>query len=432
MGGCVSAHVVQKVDVDFKKVPPYGLQSSGASDEIVPGYSLIAEGSAADNNALFAPMELVSPPPQSPEGNEEAGFAENRPHVAILKSILASARLGNSIAVRYVTVFKVDRGQHLRMASVYSNIRRIGSGGCGIVYDCEVATPPGEPVSHVALKRLQRRADGTVRCPNEIVLWSSLQHDNIVRFRRFFLSDEFVWIEMDIWAGGDLESYIHQLKRFKNRLKTASVVRIAYDVLRALAFINTFGIAHRDVKLSNIYLSHDKTSVALGDFGFCAFVEHSREPMQSMQTLPRVSPDNGGLLELDQIIREPTEKPVGGSGTPRFMAPEVLREKKVFIESDVWSLGVAALYMRGAEDFLNRLEPQKVPIAAYSAENFDALQRMVTGEFFSDDAAFGEVVMAMLERDVMARQSAKELLEHRAFDEVRRAREGEGTQGTTQ
>jgi hypothetical protein len=40
--------------------------------------------------------------------------------------------------------------------------------------------------------------------------------------------------------------------------------------------------------------------------------------------------------------------------------------------------------------------------------------------------------MAMLERDVMARQSAKELLEHRAFDEVRRAREGEGTQGTTQ
>ncbi|CAN7137478.1 unnamed protein product [Brassica rapa subsp. narinosa] len=98
-------------------------------------------------------------------------------------------------------------------------------------------------------------------------------------------------------------------KKNGGRLEEAMIVKYTREILRGLEYIHSKGIAHCDVKGSNVVVA-EKGEAKLADFG-CA-------------------------------------KRVGSeavTGTPAFMAPEVARGEKHGSESDIWAVGCTVIEM---------------------------------------------------------------------------------------
>lgn len=75
-----------------------------------------------------------------------------------------------------------------------------------------------------------------------------------------------------------------------------------------LEYIHGRKILHRDIKLTNIFLTGNNT-VKLGDFGISRVLESTHDSAQTVV------------------------------GTPYYMSPEVCESKPYTYKSDVWSLG---------------------------------------------------------------------------------------------
>lgn len=96
-------------------------------------------------------------------------------------------------------------------------------------------------------------------------------------------------------------------------LEEGMIVKYTREMLRGLEYIHSRGVAHCDVKGSNVVVG-EKGEAKIVDFG-CA---------------KRVDPevDSGAVM-----------------GTPAFMAPEVARGEKQGKESDIWAVGCTVIEM---------------------------------------------------------------------------------------
>ncbi len=90
-------------------------------------------------------------------------------------------------------------------------------------------------------------------------------------------------------------------------------IRIALEVVDALAHANHFGIVHADIKPSNLLVDRHG-HIKLSDFGLARFV-----------------------------AKDARERPI--AGTPAYLAPELIDGKPVSIQSDMYALGVALFEM---------------------------------------------------------------------------------------
>jgi len=77
----------------------------------------------------------------------------------------------------------------------------------------------------------------------------------------------------------------------------------------ALKYIHERKILHRDLKLSNIFVT-ESNCAKIGDFGISKILEHTQD-----MALTR-------------------------AGAPLYMAPEVCESKPYTLKADIWSLGV--------------------------------------------------------------------------------------------
>jgi serine/threonine-protein kinase len=141
----------------------------------------------------------------------------------------------------------------------YSIEKEIGHGGAARVYLAR--TPEGAPV---ALKVLRPELAVTVtaeRFLREIRLVRQLDHPNIAGLLDAGEVDWLVYFVMPFIEGPSLK---HYLERYR-RLSAEDAMRLAQDLLSALAHAHDRGIVHRDVKPENIMLA--PTGAVLVDFG---------------------------------------------------------------------------------------------------------------------------------------------------------------------
>ena len=108
-------------------------------------------------------------------------------------------------------------------------------------------------------------------------------------------------------------------QRLKESVSLEQFVEIALQCAEALAVAHERGIVHRDIKPENIMLT-PKGQVKILDFGVA-------------KHLPRS--DEGAITESAEPSRT-----AGLSGTPAYMAPEVLLEKESDGRADIFSLGI--------------------------------------------------------------------------------------------
>mgnify|MGYP000035348783 CR=1 FL=1 len=185
---------------------------------------------------------------------------------------------GSSVSTPTGTAATVDRSDRLRMPTDLSyddfdRGGRIGSGGNADVYQATVTGPDG-PVE-IALK--EPRISGTLTTANveqllsEAETWAKLdEHEHIVAVHGWG-SQPLPWIAMEHMDGGNLATALP--------LPYERRVEVLQSTASAIEYAHRAGIAHGDLKPSNILFAGDpETGVAkVGDWGLAkVLLEHSQ------------------------------------------------------------------------------------------------------------------------------------------------------------
>jgi len=97
---------------------------------------------------------------------------------------------------------------------------------------------------------------------NEAALAGKLNHPHIVQIFDAVVEDKYSYIVMEYVEGGTLEKFCKP----DALLETREVAEIIFKCVRALAFAQTIGLTHRDIKPGNI-LHKEGTEIKIADFG---------------------------------------------------------------------------------------------------------------------------------------------------------------------
>lgn len=191
-----------------------------------------------------------------------------------------------------------------------SEIAKVGEGSTGVVFLArQISTGQKVAVKKMNLRRQQRRE----LLFNEVILMRDHPHENIVHFHDSYLVQDELWVVMEYLDGGALTNIVQRTSLQENQI--AAVLR---SCLKALEFLHSKGVIHRDIKSDSILLTTDG-KVKLSDFGFCARVTAEHPRRKSLV------------------------------GTPYWMAPEVIKRQSYGTEVDIWSLGIMVIEMVDGE-----------------------------------------------------------------------------------
>lgn len=168
-------------------------------------------------------------------------------------------------------------------------------------------------ILHPSLLFVPRMVDRFLR---EMDLLLRLDHPNIIQFREGgSLHHGLPYYVMEYLEGKTLRTWLDEM----GRLDTFEVFSVLEPVCSALEFAHSLGIVHRDVKASNIIITHDMPAqVKLFDFGIAKLLEPDE--------------NNSGFTSVGRQV-----------GTPSVMAPEQIAGGTIDARTDVYALG-ALLY----------------------------------------------------------------------------------------
>ncbi|MFG1705246.1 serine/threonine-protein kinase [Nonomuraea sp. M3C6] len=249
----------------------------------------------------------------------------------------------------------------------YRLLSVLGRGGMGTVHLAE--DPAGQRVAvKVINPELSQHEQFRMRFRREA--------DAAQRVRRFCtaavieaaLDGDQLYVVTEYVPGPNLEEAVEQ----SGPLRGSSLDALAVSVATALTAIHGAGVVHRDLKPSNVLLSPVGPRVI--DFGIA----------RALDTL-------GGVTGTGELV-----------GTPRYMAPEVLRGEPVSPACDVFSWGcLVAFAASGKAPFGGGTLPAIVYQVLNTEPNLDDVE-----------PGLHELVKAALHKDPAMRPTAQQLLDH--------------------
>ena len=196
------------------------------------------------------------------------------------------------------------------MLGKYKIAQRLGVGAFAQVYKAENTETQEIFAIKVFPKSNLEQEDDVVRFQREIDAMAILKHENVVSMHDFFSDESNFYIVMDYCQNGELMDYIAK----NNKIVEPTAALIFEQIVSAIAYCHSFGVAHRDLKPENVLF--DKfPHVKVADFGLCGYIN----PSKLMSTF---------------------------CGSPCYSAPECLYHHDYDGQkSDIWSLGVILYLM---------------------------------------------------------------------------------------
>jgi serine/threonine-protein kinase len=209
----------------------------------------------------------------------------------------------------------------------YQLVERLGRGGMGEVWRArhhllarsaaiklvrpELLGVESAAATRSMLWRFEREAQAT----------AALSSPHTIRLFDFGVTaDRTFYYVMELLDGRDLQSMVRET----GPLPAARVLFLMTQVCHSLAEAHAQGLVHRDITPSNIYaclMGLDYDFVKVLDFGLVTRSDRSER--------------EGGWLTGDHTT----------TGTPAFMAPEIILGGTVDARADVYSVGCVAYYL---------------------------------------------------------------------------------------
>jgi serine/threonine protein kinase len=191
--------------------------------------------------------------------------------------------------------------------------RAIGRSGMATIYKAEDHVGGRDVAVKIPLMRVESDPVSFGRFEREARIGSALNDPLLLRFIPVDVPKSRPFIVTELLDGCTLAMVIHRTRPVPER----DALRIASVVCQALGKLHDRGIIHRDLKPANIMICRDQR-LCLMDFGLAAEVD-TRSSLLA------------GLTPL--------------FGTPEYMAPEQVRNKRNDERTDIYGLGVILYQM---------------------------------------------------------------------------------------
>src|ERR1700757_196048 len=227
----------------------------------------------------------------------------------------------------------------------YEILKKLGSGGSGIVYlanDTLLMRP-------VVLKVLKRGALTVEQMRTTVLrearMASAIEHPNVCAIYEVGEQGEEAYIVMQYVPGQSLDKIIA-----KGPASMQLALSVGIQIADGLSAAHSLGIFHRDLKPANAILT-DGGLVKILDFGLAR----------------RLNPEEAEFDPAKSSRRKPG--PVAATytargGTIAYMAPEQFVTGQSSVQSDIWALGV----------ILYELVSGRHPFSRPDAEDFQAIR----------------------------------------------------------
>eukprot|EP00826_Nyctotherus_ovalis_P053670 TRINITY_DN69_c0_g1_i5.p1 TRINITY_DN69_c0_g1~~TRINITY_DN69_c0_g1_i5.p1 ORF type:complete len:579 (-),score=94.39 TRINITY_DN69_c0_g1_i5:142-1833(-) len=188
----------------------------------------------------------------------------------------------------------------------YTKGRFLGKGAFASCYEFQNVGTREISAAKVISKCSVTRAHEKSKLRSEVRIHSALDHPNIVKFKHYFEDSYNYYMLLELCSNG---TFAELLSR-RRRLTEFEVRAYALQILSALEYLHANRVIHRDLKLSNLFLTGNMR-VKVGDFGLAGKVSGTNEKRKTV------------------------------CGTPNYIAPEVLEGRKGYsYQADIWSFGV--------------------------------------------------------------------------------------------
>ncbi len=153
----------------------------------------------------------------------------------------------------------------------YRLVRRLGGGGAGDVYLAE-ATQPEQERRQFAIKILRADASNPISqaVGRDVTRVATLDEKHIIPYRDVVADGTALGIVMAYAPGGSLGDELRQANLVPLPLAPAIVARVVAQLARTLNAAHAVGIAHGDIKPSNIFVrtsSQGAPIATISDFG---------------------------------------------------------------------------------------------------------------------------------------------------------------------
>ena len=224
----------------------------------------------------------------------------------------------------------------------YRLIERIGVGGMAVVYRAHDAATKRDVAVKVIANHLVGDPRFVRRFRREAQLCARLAHPNIVAVLDTGQAPR-DFIVMELVDGVDAGAFLQTPRR----LTPDQALRVVIQVCDALSHAHARGVVHEDVSPRNVLITEPDRTAKLIDFGLAS-----------------------------SAADDDAELTPGVSGTPGYVAPEVLGGASPSPRSDLYSLGMVA-YRLMAGPSVARVDAVPAAVQRAVAPDPDLRQRSV-------------------------------------------------------
>ena len=186
----------------------------------------------------------------------------------------------------------------------------LGTGGMGVVYSAIQRSLGRRVAIKIPHPELAGNPFVTRRFRAEARASSRIDHKNVARVIDFGGEDGALFLAMQYVAGEPLETLVRE----HGVMETSVVTELGTQILAALDAAHTAGIIHADIKTGNVLvetLADGALRAVVIDFGLARFSDES-------------------LIADSRVV----------SGTPDYLAPELIRGGPPTVASDLYAAGV--------------------------------------------------------------------------------------------